>query len=199
MIEVNTQTLVFLQSLALGFALGLLYDVFRIFRLAIRHSSAILFLEDMAYFITCAVLTFLFALSAVNGHVRVFLVLGELLGATVYYFSLGVLVMSVSKKMICFVKALLYLLYRVFLRPILRLISFILRKFGKIAEKIAVQEKKVCAKAKYGLKQRSILVYNLCIKGNHRGKKTVESVKGDAPNAKSKQKKRKKCSKIKTA
>lgn len=199
MVEVNTQTLVFLQSLALGFALGLLYDVFRIFRLAIRHSSAILFLEDMAYFITCAVITFLFALSAVNGHVRVFLVIGELLGATVYYFSLGVLVMNISKAIIRFVKALLYLLYRVFLRPVIRLASFILRKLSKVAEKIAVQEKKVCAKAKYGLKQRGILVYNLCITGNHRGKKTAERVKGDAPNAKSKQKKTKKRAKIKTA
>ncbi|WP_312643701.1 spore cortex biosynthesis protein YabQ [Hydrogenoanaerobacterium sp.] len=189
MIEVNTQTIVFLQSLALGFALGLFYDVFRIFRLAIHHSSVIIFLEDISYFVICAIITFLFSLSAVNGHVRVFLVIGELLGATIYYFSLGALVMSVSKIIIRFMKALLRLLYRVFLRPFIRLFIWLARKTGKITNKMAVNAKKVRAKAKYSLKQRGILVYNLCVKRIHRGKQQGKIKRGDAPDAKGKRKK----------
>ncbi|RPF48341.1 spore cortex biosynthesis protein YabQ [Hydrogenoanaerobacterium saccharovorans] len=197
MIEVNTQTIVFLQSLMLGFALGLFYDVFRIFRLAIHHSSAIIFLEDISYFATCAVITFLFSLSAVNGHVRVFLVIGELLGATIYYFSLGALVMSVSKLIIRFIKALLRLLYRLFLRPFVQLFIWLARKLTKVTDKIAANAKKVRAKAKYSLKQRSILVYNLYVKGNHRGKLQGKSKKGGVPDAQNKgkgkkQRKRKK-------
>lgn len=165
MIEVNTQTLVFLQSLLLGFCLGLFYDVFRIFRLAIHHSGAIIFLEDIFFFIVCAVLTFLFSLLALNGHVRVFLGVGELLGATVYYFSFGVVVMRVSKKIIAFVKALFSLFYRVFIRPFVRLFGFLRRKSVKTYSKIAKNAKKVSLKAKYGLKRRGILVYNLYVKG----------------------------------
>lgn len=161
MIEVTTQTAVFLQSLALGFVLGLFYDVFRIFRLAIHHSSAILFLEDIFYFAVCAVVTFLFSLSAVNGHVRVFLVIGELLGATVYYFSAGVLVMRVSKLIIRFFKGLFRLVYRIFFRPFVRLFVWLRHKIGAFSRRIDAKAKKVRAKAKYGLKQRGVLVYNL--------------------------------------
>ncbi|MEG2536429.1 MAG: spore cortex biosynthesis protein YabQ [Hydrogenoanaerobacterium sp.] len=174
MIEVNTQTAVFLYSLILGFCLGLFYDVFRIFRLAICHSSAIIFLEDIFYFASCAVITFLFSISALNGHVRVFLAVGELLGATIYYFSVGVLVMRVSKKIISCIKALLLFLYRVFIRPILLVGSCIMQKIGKICSKAAKKVKLIRIKAKYSLKQRSILVYNLFVRGKcaHMRKKT---------------------------
>ncbi|MBC8545335.1 spore cortex biosynthesis protein YabQ [Clostridiaceae bacterium NSJ-31] len=191
MIEVNTQTTVFLQSLALGFALGLFYDVFRIFRLAIRHSSAIIFLEDITYFVVCAIVTFLFSLSAINGHVRVFLVIGELLGATVYYFSLGALVMRVSKAIIRFVKALFRLLYRIFIRPFVVLFCWLAHKFERLSGKIAVRAKKVQAKAKYSLKQRGVLVYNLCVKGHHRNTKNVNEKRGGTPNARGKKRKKK--------
>lgn len=189
MIEVNTQTIVFLQSLALGFALGLFYDVFRVLRLAVRHSSAIVFLEDICYFIVCAILTFLFSLSAINGHVRVFLVLGELLGATIYYFSLGVLVMGVSKAIIRFVKALLHLLYRILLRPFVRLFGWFYAKLSKAGGKLAQNAKKVRAKTKYTLKRRGILVYNLYVKGNLKKCKKTGIKRGDTLHAKAKSRK----------
>lgn len=164
MIEVNTQTLVFLQSLAIGFALGMFYDVFRILRVAAPHGSAAVFAEDFLFFLVCAVLTFLFALSAVNGHLRIFLVLGELLGAVIYFFSLGVLVMRVSKTVIGWLKALLRFLYRLLLRPFVRLFAWILHKARKMQASVARRAKKIEANAKYSLKQRSVLVYNLCDK-----------------------------------
>lgn len=181
MLAVNAQTAVFLQSLLLGMALGLFYDVFRIIRLAIRHSSAIIFLEDMAYFIACAVITFLFALSAVNGHVRVFLVIGEFLGAVIYYFSLGDLVIRLSRGIIAFVSALLRGLYRIFLRPFVRLFRFLWHKLRGRAGKIAAKGKKVRLKAKYSLKRRAILVYNLYTRRSHRGKKAANFEEGGAP------------------
>ena len=183
MIEVNTQTVVFLQSLALGFALGLFYDVFRILRLAVRHSGAAVFLEDVLFFAFCAVVTFLFSLTAVSGHVRVFLVVGEFLGATLYYFSLGALVMRVSKVIIRFVKALLRLLYRIFIRPFVRLARFFARKGAKIGAKWGAKAKKVRATAQHGLKRQSVLVYNLYVK-RKRSKNKNGRCKGGEPGAK---------------
>lgn len=188
MVEVNTQTTVFLQSLLLGFALGLLYDVFRVLRLAVRHSSLAIFLEDISFFAVCAVLTFLFSLSAVSGRVRVFLVIGEFLGATVYYVTLGVLVMRVSKPLIRVVKAILRLLYRIFIHPIFCLIRWILRLTHKMEQKFSTRAKKVRANAKYSLKRQSILVYNLFV---NKVKTKNGRSKGGAPDAKARGKRAK--------
>lgn len=163
MVEVNTQTAVFLQALLLGFALGMFYDVFRVLRLALRHSTTIVFLEDVFYFAVCAVLTFLFSLSAVSGRVRVFLVLGEFLGATVYYVTLGVLVLRISKTIIRVVKAIFRLLYRIFIRPFVRLARWLGRVLGKTEQKLCAKAKKVRTNAKYSLKRQSVLVYNLFV------------------------------------
>ena len=183
MIEVNTQTIVFFQSLLLGFCLGLFYDAFRIFRLAISHSSAIIFLEDIFYFGICAVVTFLFSLSALNGHVRVFLGVGELLGATIYYFSLGALVMKVSKKIILFIKAMISLFYRVLIRPFVRVFRWIFKRISRISSKFSNKAKKIRIKAKYSLKQRSILVYNLYIKKSLSSKNKRDIKRGGTPSA----------------
>ena len=56
-ISVSQQTMTFLQSLLLGAALGMLYDVFRILRLLIPSGKVISFVEDIVYFLLCGVIS----------------------------------------------------------------------------------------------------------------------------------------------
>lgn len=159
-VHLADQTLVFLRACLLGAALGALYDVFRILRIAIPASRGIIAAQDLLFFVLAAIATFLFLLTSIDGSVRVFLMVGEALGWVLYYFTLGQLVMRVSKTIIAAIKAVFRFLLRYLLAPIYRLIySFItlllrpIRFFGRIV-------KNSLRKVKFRLKVRRVVLYN---------------------------------------
>ncbi|HEX3026462.1 MAG TPA: spore cortex biosynthesis protein YabQ [Clostridia bacterium] len=99
-ISVTGQAIDFFLALLIGAALGAVYDVFRIMRLARSFGRVAVFIQDAVYFLICAVTTFLFLLVDNSGVVRAFLILGVLLGAVVYSLTLGAAVIKAAKRMI---------------------------------------------------------------------------------------------------
>lgn len=173
------QAAVFLQSLLVGAALGILYDVFRVSRVAFPTAYGVVFAEDVLFFLICAIVTFFFGLSAIDGSLRVFLIIGELLGAVLYYFTLGRLVMGVSKKIIAAIKAVLSFIFRRILRPvwllIYNIIALILRPFIFLSRIL----KKLLQNLKFRLKIRRKVLYNqlagyFSAKGTAKAKKRKE-------------------------
>lgn len=122
------QVWLFLEAVLLGAALGAVYDVFRILRLAFPNGRVLIFLEDMLYFALVGIVSFSFVLLQNGGVLRAFLLAGELLGAVLYFFSLGVLVMKAAQGIIRLVRGFLRFLFRIFVRPLIRLFRWI---FGK--------------------------------------------------------------------
>ena len=99
-VTITAQTQMFLLSCGFGFLLGLLYDVFRIFRMAFFKQKAVVFIQDVLYFAVCGCLTFLFCLTMNYGEIRGYVLLGEVLGWIVYYFSLGAMVFQASSAIV---------------------------------------------------------------------------------------------------
>jgi Spore cortex protein YabQ (Spore_YabQ). len=154
------QTLAFLQAILLGGLFGLLYDCFRISRIAVPTSDRMVTVEDTIYWLICAAVTFLFLLGSIGGHVRIFLLVGGVLGGVLYYGMLSPLVMGVCRAVIDFIKGLVRLFIRVVIRPIWQLLCrtgqvlFIpVRYLWKIAHKIGL-------KFKFSLKIYRLLLYN---------------------------------------
>lgn len=83
------QTIYFLYSLLYGVLLSALYDIVRVLRFCGINKSWHIVVEDIVYFLVCAVLTFLFALPYNFGGVRYFVLIGESLGFVTYRFTLG--------------------------------------------------------------------------------------------------------------
>lgn len=50
MIAVNTQTIIFLQAILMGAVFGAVYDLFRIFRIAVPLPAGVIVAEDVIYF-----------------------------------------------------------------------------------------------------------------------------------------------------
>ena len=96
-ISVSGQALAFLFALLFGAVLGVFYDLFRISRIALRQNAVAIFIEDLFFWIVASVATFLFLLFENSGEVRVYLLLGVVLGAILYYFTLGILVMKLAR------------------------------------------------------------------------------------------------------
>ena len=144
-----SQTVTFLLAILLGFALGLLYDVFRILRLAVKSGFIITLVEDILYLIAVALASYSLALIRSEGFLRAYILVGEGLGAILYFFSLSVVIMGISALLIQMIQT----VFRWIFTPVLRLLGFLGTFFEKISKKIWFFIKKLLKSIKH-------LVYN---------------------------------------
>ena len=75
----------FFCSILIGMALGLLYDVFRIVRIALPSPKLLVAAQDILYFLLASGITCLFTLNINEGEVRSFVLVGELLAGWMYF------------------------------------------------------------------------------------------------------------------
>ena len=151
-IAITEQTAVFLQALFLGVALGCLYDLFRITRVAFLLPAALVLVEDLLFFFLSSIVLFGFMLERSYGQIRWFILLGVILGWVLYYFTLGSLVMKCSARIIGFTRRLLAFLWRPF--------AFLGRKLGDAGKSVEKSSKKAVQRAKTTLKSRAAMLYN---------------------------------------
>ena len=149
---------VFLWSVCVGGLLGVCYDVFRIIRIAVPGGKALIFLQDLIFFLIAAIVSFLFLLANNQGVIRGYLLAGELLGFVLYYFTVGSLVYKAASAIINLMKKIL----RVLLRPFVLLFQFLGRILGKCAKGIGRFFKKSFNNLKNGLQSKAVRVYNHC-------------------------------------
>jgi spore cortex biosynthesis protein YabQ len=159
-IHLAEQAAVFVEAMIVGAVFGIVYDVFRIGRVAFRTPAIIVFAEDILFFAVCAVITFFFGLTVIDGALRLFVLLGELCGGILYPVTVGKLVLAVSTRIIEAIRAFFRFVIRKILVPawalLLRVAALMLRPmmfFYKIL-------KKTLQKAKIRLKTGSRLLYN---------------------------------------
>lgn len=160
-ITVAEQTKNFLFSCGFGFLLGILYDFFRILRIAFFRKKISVFIQDIIFWALSAMLTFIFILSLNHGEIRGYILFGELLGFVIYFFSFGPLVVRSGKAVIELLKRFLKIVFRIIFAPfrfIFKLLRVFLVKMAKIMKKI---QKRFNIKSKLSLKQQGGLLYNL--------------------------------------
>ena len=115
-ISVLEQSRIFLYAVVLGTILCVLYDVFRVIRIAFGGKMTVVFIEDILFSVLALVLTFIFVVAVNNGELRFYVLVGELLGFAIYYFTFGRVTMGLSKGIISILKSLLNLLMKPFVR-----------------------------------------------------------------------------------
>jgi spore cortex biosynthesis protein YabQ len=186
-ISVSQQTIAFLTACIFGMALGAIYDVFRIFRIAITCGKIVVFIQDIIFFVLSATLSFLLMLYTNTGEIRLFYILGELIGFCIYYFTIGILVYKSAKAVVEFIKKILRVVFRLILKPIWRLIIIIIgftKKISIIVINIIKNNAKVY---KTHLQVDKSIVYNLIgnkINKNIRKKKTRRRRKSEKASSK---------------
>lgn len=144
-ITIAAQTQVFLWSCVLGAGLSLFYDCFRVFRIAIRGTVILVALEDFIYFTVSAVVTYRFFIATTSGQFRIYLLIGILLGWIICHLTVGAVLLKISTVIINAVKRFFRFLFRIFIRPFIRLGKFIGRKIAKIQKISANRLKKAAA------------------------------------------------------
>ena len=158
------QTQNFFVAFGFGFLLGILYDVFFIIRSAVSGRRVVTFICDSLFVAAASVLSFTLLLVITDGQIRFYVLLGEALGFTVYYLSLGAFTVRVSEKIIAFFKKLCRFLMRIFIR-IFKVVSYPFRCvfsiLGKFFKKIRVFLRKIMKKSLKKSKNHLHFGYNM--------------------------------------
>ncbi len=178
-----------LYGAAVGVLLGIVYDVFRILRIAVEPSNrlrllniitdkktadekkpygetvrtVIIAIEDIIYSIICAVVISVMIFHINSGHPRWFILLGTALGFFVYYFTVGKIVMLFSSYIILFVRTVFMFVMKLTLFPLLKLISFLSRIAVRLLRRLT------CAAV-------GKMLYNRELKASKRGYNMADSV-----------------------
>lgn len=160
-IEQSEQFLIFLASLGLGFILGILYDFLRALRLSFTRGKWSLIVFDLLYFFMVAFVSYIFILAANKGEVRSYIIVGELLGAVLYYFSLGFALMQLTDKFVRILREVYSLFYKIISFPFRLIKKVFLKVFGKLKTIFKKSEKKSQKIRKKVLPKARIYVYNL--------------------------------------
>ncbi len=114
-----------LHSFFMGIIITFVYDGFLILRRLIRHNLFLISLEDMIFWIACAIGVFYMLYEENNGILRWFAVFGATMGMIVYKLSISsFIVKSVSTIIECIV------------RIVCHVFSFLLKPFRYLGKKI---------------------------------------------------------------
>lgn len=164
-----------LLALAAGGVLAAAYDVLRLVRMMLSGHNRHVVIQDFFFMLLAAFVTYLVCLAASAGMLRFYVVACEIIGACVYFLSIGLVTARIARGVYVVCRTVWHFLRRFFFRPIL---AFFRRIAGWIWRKCTALQKvtKKCQKNHTNpLKPKPHLVYNLFIglrrqKGTHQGK-----------------------------
>lgn len=137
--DISSQLNVFLYSVGFGFILGFIYDIFRIIRILVIKNNKAIPIQDIAYFLLCAVLTFVFLLVVNNGRFRFNILVALVLGFAVYYLTLGRFVLN----WVVFTARKIHIVIFSISRLITVPYRFVLKIFGKTYQKVPEKIKNI--------------------------------------------------------
>lgn len=119
------QLQLFLLSCVFGIPIGIVFDIFRVIRMIIRHNKIAAALEDILFFCLYGVFLMCFTISMARSEFRFYYCFGNLIGFILYYVTAGTVVTGILKKIIGFIK-----------NALLKIFRPVLNKFALICEKI---------------------------------------------------------------
>lgn len=116
------------HSFLMGIAITAVYDVFLILRRLVKHSLLLISLEDLLFWIGCAIGVFMMLYEENNGILRWFAVLGAAVGMVIYKLSISDYIVNIMSTIIGQIFRTLFKILRFICRPL----GFCRRKLGSI-------------------------------------------------------------------
>lgn len=110
------QCLWLFYAVILGFFYCILYELFKSFRWVIPHKASVVFFEDVLFFVICAIVFFCFSIIIDDGQVRIYCLLGTLLGSIICRSVLGRFFDGIFIKLMVFFKKIFLFVFRLIKR-----------------------------------------------------------------------------------
>ncbi len=126
-LSISNQIRVFFLCVGIGLMSGFIYDLFKIIRKTFKHKNLYIQIEDLIYWIVVTFLAFLILLHKNNGEVRLYGMIGLLLGYVINEFLISRWTVLFGTKIVC------YLL--IMIKQFLKIIMFPIKVMIKILER----------------------------------------------------------------
>ncbi len=146
----SKDTLFLLQAVGVGAGITFLYDWLRTLRRVIPHKQLAISLEDLLFWIFCAIQVFLWMYRVTNGGMRWFAVAGALVGMGLYKKLFSRLFVTASGWVLSRVLAILLKILGILLRPL----KWILSRIKATGSRLGKGKKKILGNFKIWLKSR---------------------------------------------
>ena len=155
------QAYLFLIYLISGILIGILFDIFRILRKSFKTQDFVTYLEDILFWIFTGFFLLFVLFKFSNGEIRLYSLLGLVLGSICYMLTISKFFIKVNVKIITFIKKIIYKIISIVIFPIRLLLkllqkiftpfTFFVINFKKI---ISSSNKKVKNRKKFAFKRR---------------------------------------------
>ena len=111
---ISEQVNLFLYALILGLILGAYYDIFRFLREIGLNSTPAVIVEDLFYCTSISIPIFLFFTAFNSGNIRIFALIGMLIGTLGYRFTIGILTLKLLRLLLKPIRATINLIKKPF-------------------------------------------------------------------------------------
>lgn len=167
--SVHEQLILFGISCIFGAVLGVCYDVFRTVRVILPHNSWLVLFEDILFLAGYTVFLTSFVSAAARGELRLYFVIGNILGFAVYLCTVGSAVIRTMKKLFSFICT----VFNFIMRPFRFIYALLCEKVGNKFVGIPENFVKSIKKSKLLLLKCVHLMYN---KKENKKRKNVKNV-----------------------
>lgn len=123
----HQQLVLFGLSCLFGVLLGVFYDIFRTVRIIFPHNTWLVIIEDVIYLSVYTVFLNAFTSAAARGEFRIYYIIGNILGFTIYFFTIGSIVIKIMRKLFVLIQC----TFKFIMSPVKRLYAFIYKKVHK--------------------------------------------------------------------
>ncbi len=124
----TTETGFMLHAFYMGIYITFVYDILRIFRRVIPHKDFMVSLEDMGFWIYCAVEVFLLMYHEGNGTLRWFAICGALGGMFLYLKLISPILVKYASLLLGKILEILLKILAFLLRPVLKVLRRLKKK-----------------------------------------------------------------------
>ncbi|TCT13050.1 spore cortex biosynthesis protein YabQ [Natranaerovirga pectinivora] len=126
---ITVQGQLFMITIASGIAIGVFYDIIRIFRRVVAHSNFLINIEDGLFWIISSVFLFVILFRQNNGVIRGYVIIGVLIGLVLYFAIASHYIVNGVSKSINSIIDMIKKVIMLILKPFVFVIKFILKRF----------------------------------------------------------------------
>ncbi len=124
------QGYLFFVYIVSGILIGILFDIFRVLRKTFKTPDIITYIEDALFWILTGIFLLFILFKFSSGEIRIYNILGLIIGATLYILTISKYFMQISVKIAKFVKNIISKIIKVLVLPVKFLLK-VLRKIFK--------------------------------------------------------------------
>lgn len=124
-VPVSSQAYTFLITVLGGMIVGFIYDLFRVWRKIIKTRNIMVYAQDIIFWILVSLVVFGTLFISNAGEIRGYLLIGIILGTTIYMLTLSQYVVDFLIRAVRILVGILIYLYKIFSVPVKAIIKIL--------------------------------------------------------------------------